>query len=346
MNSLLKDLSLTNKLLLFIVVPLVFFLLKILSFILIPLVSSMFIALMYLPLMRRLKRKKVPNLVGVGIVLIIFVLILFTAFLLIKVSSLEIVENKDAFLQQATIKLDAILLSLQENYGIANATDANFLTNLAKNNSSSEGLGNTFGQIGSILTMLLMTVFFTVLLLAESVNVEKLIAKTIIKTRFASVKTFRRIEKDLIKFIKVKVLVSFGTGVFTGMFCYFFDVSFPIFWGLFAFLINFVQMVGSFVTIILVSIFAAIEIEQGSTLFLFVVCVSLTQVLYGSIVEPIFMGKTFSINVVTVLVMLMLWGFIWGIPGMILAIPITAFLKIIFEQLPKTKILSDIMSGD
>jgi AI-2 transport protein TqsA len=346
MNSLLKDLSLTNKLLLFIVVPLVFLLLKILSFILIPLVSSMFIALMYLPLMRRMKRKKFPNLVSVGIVLVIFILILFTAFVLIKISSLEIIQNKDAFLAQATVKLDAILLSLQENYGIANATDANFLSNLAKNNSSSAGLGATFGQIGSVLTMFLMTVFFTVLFLAESINVEKLIATTIIKTRFASVKTFRRIEKDLIKFIKVKVLVSLGTGIFTGMFCYFFDVSFPIFWGLFAFLINFVQMVGSFITIILVSIFGALEIDQGSTLLFFIICVSLTQVLYGSILEPIFMGKTFSINIVTVLVMLMLWGFIWGIPGMILAIPITAFLKIIFEQFPKTKILSDIMSGN
>ncbi len=57
------------------------------------------------------------------------------------------------------------------------------------------------------------------------------------------------------------------------------------------------------------------------------------------------MGKTFSVNVITVLLMLMLWGYIWGIPGLILSIPITVFIKIVLEQFPKTKIVTDLMAG-
>jgi predicted PurR-regulated permease PerM len=57
------------------------------------------------------------------------------------------------------------------------------------------------------------------------------------------------------------------------------------------------------------------------------------------------MGKSFSINIITVLVMLMFWGFIWGIPGLIMAIPITVFLKIIFEQFPSTKGIASLISG-
>jgi predicted PurR-regulated permease PerM len=56
------------------------------------------------------------------------------------------------------------------------------------------------------------------------------------------------------------------------------------------------------------------------------------------------MGKSFSINIIAVLIMLMFWGFLWGIPGLIMAIPITVFLKIIFEQFPSTKNISDLMS--
>jgi predicted PurR-regulated permease PerM len=41
----------------------------------------------------------------------------------------------------------------------------------------------------------------------------------------------------------------------------------------------------------------------------------------------------------------MFWGFLWGVPGMILSIPITVFIKIIFEQYPKTKVIADLMSG-
>ena len=190
-----------------------------------------------------------------------------------------------------------------------------------------------------------MTVFFVVLWLAESINIENLLNKTLLKKRHQSIKTFIKIENDLIKFIKVKVLVSFLTGLFTGLACYFFDVSFPIFWGLFAFLINFVQMVGSFITVILLSVFAFVELEASSTLLFFIIAIAGTQVLYGSILEPIFMGKSFSINVITVLVALMFWGFIWGVPGLIMAIPITVFLKIILEQFPSTREIAKLISG-
>lgn len=67
--------------------------------------------------------------------------------------------------------------------------------------------------------------------------------------------------------------------------------------------------------------------------------------LMGGILEPLFMGKTFSLNVITVLVMLMFWGYIWNIPGLIISIPITVFIKIVLNQFPKAKIISEFMSG-
>jgi len=154
-----------------------------------------------------------------------------------------------------------------------------------------------------------------------------------------------KIEKNLITFIKVKFFVSLLTGIFTGLACVYFDVSFPIFLGLFAFVINFVQMVGSFITIILLSIFAFIELEPTNILFFFIISITSVQVLFGAILEPIFMGKSFSINIIAILVMLMFWGFIWGIPGLIMAIPLTVFIKIILEQFPITKVISDLLSA-
>ena len=104
-------------------------------------------------------------------------------------------------------------------------------------------------------------------------------------------------------------------------------------------------MVGSFISVILLSIFAFVELDPTSTLFFFILSITGVQVLFGAILEPIFMGKSFSINVITVLIMLMLWGFIWGIPGLIMAIPITVFIKIILEQFPGTKVIASLLSG-
>jgi predicted PurR-regulated permease PerM len=181
--------------------------------------------------------------------------------------------------------------------------------------------------------------------LAESINVQKVLNATLLKQKHTSVKTFLKIENDLIKFIKVKFLVSLGTGIFTGLACVYFDVSFPIFWGLFAFVINFVQMIGSFISVISLSLFAFVEIDPTSTLLFFMLAITLVQVVFGAILEPIFMGKSFAINIIAVLVMLMFWGFIWGIPGMIMSIPITVFIKIILEQFPNTKIIASLLSG-
>lgn len=331
----------TNILLLVIAVPLVFYLLKILSFIFIPLFFSMFIALLFLPLMRVLGRRKVPKFVSIIIVLLIVAGGLKIGIELIQLSSKEILASNNDFFDKAEIKLIDLKEYLSKNFGIVLETDKNVMAQFFKK----ENIGSTLDFLRTFFTSLLMTTFFVVLWLAESINVHKLLNNTILKQRYTSVKAFMKIEKDLIKFIKVKFLVSALTGLFTGLMCVFFDVSFPIFWGLFAFAINFVQMVGSFISVIVLTIFAFVELDSSSTLLFFIIAISAVQVLFGAVLEPIFMGKSFSINVIAVLVMLMFWGFLWGIPGLIMAIPLTVCIKIILDQFPNTKVIAGLLSG-
>ena len=331
----------TNTLLLFIVIPLVFYLLKILSFIFIPLISSMFIALLFLPLMRWLGRRNVPRLVSIIIVIAVIVVGVMIGVELVQLSSKQILSNDTGFFQKAEVKINDLMLYMQDKVGLEYNPDGNVFARFFQE----ENIGSTFDFVRKFLTNILMITFFTILWLSESINMHNVLNNTILKRKHTSIKAFMKIEKDLIKFIKVKFLVSLLTGIFTGLACVFFDVSFPIFWGLFAFLINFVQMVGSFISVILLSIFAFVELDPTSTLFFFILSITGVQVMFGAILEPIFMGKSFSINVITVLIMLMLWGFIWGIPGLIMAIPITVFLKIILEQFPSTKVIASLLSG-
>ena len=336
----------TNRLLLILVIPLVFYLAKVLSFILIPLVSSMFIALLFLPIMRFLRKKGLPKLLNIVIVMIIIFLAVRLGFELVKLSGQELLASDATFFDKAQYKINELIYYFNGLIGNEVSTTDKSLARLINKDSLMKQLFPTVGFLGRFLTSVLMTVFFSVLWLADSIDVQKLLNTTILKKKHTSVKTFRKIEKDLIKFIKVKFLMSAFTGIGTGLFCYFFDVSFPIFWGLFAFFINFVQMVGSFATVILLSIFAFVELDFNSTLLFFMLSISLVQVLFGSILEPIFMGKSFSINIITVLVMLMFWGFIWGIPGLIMAIPLTVFFKIILEQFEGTKVVASLLSAE
>ncbi len=340
-----NDRKTTNTLLLILVIPLVFYLLKILSFIFIPLISSMFIALMFLPLMRWLKRKGSPKYLNIVIVVVILVIAFKLFGELIQLSSREILETDNQFFQRAKTKLSDLLISVESFFGVDFLKGEETLQSLVSKEAVINNLVPTVDFVSGTVTKLLTTVFFVLLLLAESFDVQKIMNSTIIKQPFTSVKTFRKIEKDLLTFIKVKFFVSFLTGLGTGLVCYFFGVSFPIFWGLFAFSINFVQMIGSVIAVIAVSIFAFVDIESMSLLLFFALSATGVQVLIGGALEPIMMGKSFSINVITILIALMLWGYVWGVPGLIMSIPITVFLKILFEQYRNTKIISKLMSG-
>jgi predicted PurR-regulated permease PerM len=299
----------------------------------------MFIALLFVPLMRRMKKRGSPHWLNVATAILILFGIGAIVIFVLNLSSKEILSTKDDFLIAAEEKISHGSSIVQQYFGFGSSSEQiNVKQELAKHYAQP-----TMKFLAASVPQLLMTLFFVVLWLAESINFENLLNNTILKLRHSSIKTFRRIEKDIVKFLQVKFLISLGTGVCTGILCYAFDVSFPIFWGVFAFTINFVQMIGSIITVVLCSLFAFIEMEPSSTLFLFILSITGVQVMFGSILEPIYMGRSFSINIIVVLVMLLFWGFIWGVPGMIMSIPITVFLKILFEQFPKTKRIARIM---
>ncbi len=345
-NKTMNSTKTTNTLLLFIVIPLVFYNLKILSFIFIPLILSMFIALMFLPLMRWLKKMNVPKFTSILIVVLIIAGILKLGGELVQLSSKEILSADEEIFAKLQDKLIGLVVIMEDFFGIhSGKVGENILLHYVQKLNLNEYFGSTLDFIGDTLSMTMMTVFFAILWLTESINFQKLLNSTILKQKYASVKVFRRIEKDLIKFILVKVVISLVTGIGFSLACVLFNVSFPIFWGLFAFVINFVQMIGSFIAVGALSLFALVELDPTGTLLVFVMILTGVQILMGGVIEPIFMGKSFSINVISILVMLMFWGYLWGVPGLIMSIPITVFIKIISEQFNGTKTIALLLAG-
>jgi AI-2 transport protein TqsA len=340
-----NNIKTTNTLLLIIVIPLVFYILQILSFIFIPLFLSMFIALMFLPFMRWMKKHSVPKFLRITIVIAIFAGVIIIGGEVIEIISKQILSADSELLNKAQVKLTNLIVSIENIFGIQRVEGGNVILHYLKKSNRFSNFGSTIDFIGDTLTMTLMTIFFVVLLVAESINFQKLLNQTILKQKFSSVKVFMKIEKDLIKFIIVKFFISLFTGVGFTIACLIFGIDFPILWGLVAFALNFIQMVGSVVSVIATGLFALVELDATGTLFLFVLFLTGVQVLFGSIIEPVFMGKSFAINVVTILIMLMFWGFLWGVPGLIMAVPITVFLKIIFEQYQRTRVIASLMAG-
>ena len=340
-----KSLKTTNTLLLLLVIPVVFYVLKLISFIFIPLVLSMFIAVLFLPLMRWLRRKNIPRILRVFTVVFLVFLVFWGIVKLMVVSSAQVVEHSSSFLVKAKDQVDTLVFNIETALGGEIISSAELFSQFVDNLDVASKFGPTLEYFKGTFTMILMTAFFVILWLAESINVQQIIKSVISEHKYASVKTFLEIESKLITFVKVKVMVSLLVGISTGLVCYFFGISFPVFWGLFALLAIYIQFIGPLVQIVLLALFGLVELDLSSQFLFFMISVLLIHIIIGSVLEPIFMGKSFSINVITILIMLMLWGYIWGVPGMVLSIPITVFMKIIMEQFPSTQGIAILMSG-
>ena len=335
----------TNLLLLIIVISLIFYLLKLLSFIFIPLTAGMFISLLFLPLMRWLIKKRISKVFRITIVVIIMLIGMKIGGEIIHLAGNEITKTETDFTNKAIHKLSGMIYSAEKFFGINSGSEKQMLGKLVKDGNLLKNFSSAFDKISNILTGALLTLFFVLLFLADSVNFQKILNLTIIKHRFSSMRIFYKIENNIIQFVLVKFVVSLLTGAAFGLACLAFGVNYPIFWGIMAFILNFVQFVGSVVSTALLALFAIVEMAPGSSLLVFILILIGIQLLMGSVLEPIFMGKTFSINVITILVMLLLWGYLWGIPGLILSIPITVLLRIILEQIPGTRRIAELMAG-
>lgn len=330
------------------VIPVIFYILVVLKFIFIPLMFAVFIVLLFTPLMRWLRKRNIPQILSFTFVLLLIIGSFFVAFKLIQLTGHEIAQGQRELLIKLDSKIENLIAPFSSLFGFEQNIDGSAIEQIIQSKQFGdallENLGITFSFVRQTVIMTLMTFFFLILLLAGSWNLKMITYNTIAQGKTRSLKTFISVERSISKFLKVKFFVSLLTGIGFGLACYFFGVSFPLFWGLFTFIINFVQMVGSFISTILLSIFAYIEIENPGALLALVLILTGIQVLFGSIIEPIMMGRSFSINIITVLITLMFWGFLWGVPGLILAIPMTVLIKTILIEFSGTERIVRLMS--
>ncbi|WKK82009.2 AI-2E family transporter [Marivirga arenosa] len=344
----LNDQSTTNKLLLVLVIPVIFYSLQLLSFIFIPLMFAIFIALLFTPMMRWMKKRKVPQIIALGTVVLILTFTGFSTIKIVQMSGKQIQDGKSEIFRKLDHKVEQVVTPFAETLGLDQQNGGSTLKSLMKSDRiESLILDNftiTISFIQSTVVNILMTLFFLMLLLAGSLNFKDILQSTLFSGGTQSVKTFMKVERSVSDFLKVKIFVSLLTGIAFGIIAWSLGISFPLFWGLLAFVINFVQMVGSVISTVLVMLFAFIEIDNPGTLLLAAILFTGAQVLFGAVLEPIFMGKSFSINIIIVLIMLMFWGFIWGVPGLILSIPLTVLLKTILNEFPSGKKFAKLMS--
>ncbi|MCB0746567.1 MAG: AI-2E family transporter [Ignavibacteriales bacterium] len=160
-------------------------------------------------------------------------------------------------------------------------------------------------------------------------------------------KTFKDITEQIQRYIATKFLLSLLTGIIVGIILWIFDVDFLIVWAVLTFFLNFIPNIGSIIAVILPTIMALIQYESIGYTVLIAGTLGFSQNIIGNILEPKILGDRLGLNPLAILLSLLIWGYVWGIAGMFLSVPLIVVLKIIISNSKSSNLqfLNDLMES-
>ena len=154
------------------------------------------------------------------------------------------------------------------------------------------------------------------------------------------------VENRVRSYLLTTLIINTLAAVTMTVVLFLFGVDLALLWGILTFLLMFIPSIGSIFAIILPILLAFLQFDTLGTPIAVGIIVIVSQLLIGSYLSPKVMGSRLNISPLLILVSIIFWGWVWGPLGMILAVPITSTIVIIFENIPSLEPLALLMSAD
>ena len=142
--------------------------------------------------------------------------------------------------------------------------------------------------------------------------------------------------------MSIKTNISLGTGLLAGILCWAIGIDYAVLWGVIAFLLHYIPNFGSLIASIPPLLLGFVQFGWEGTLAVLIGYIIINTIM-GNIIEPRVMGRTTGLSPLVVLLAMLIWGFVLGPVGAILAVPLTMSIKIIFEHDPELKRIAFVM---
>ncbi|HED08757.1 MAG TPA: AI-2E family transporter [Ignavibacteria bacterium] len=360
------------------------FVLKELSNIIIPFVVAYFLFFLYSPISNVCERKGFPSYVIVILEVILTIIIAWIISSLVIGSVIQFSNEVPGYIK----KLNTIVQNTAISIGITDPFFKNFsLQGILDNIDYKLLAGGIFTSTFSVLGNVLIVLFFFVFVFTGHNTIYNAIKKRFVNqkvqpelkklknkyekntkdsnpdfahwmgNKFNIEKndqeeklelTFKAITEQIQKYLVSKSAINLGAGIVVTIILSLFGIDFPIIWGLFVFLFNFIPALGSTLALLLPTLMALVQFESFGFALLIAVILAGIQSLFFSLIEPSVLGKKLNLNPLVILLAVLVWGYIWGIVGMLLSVPLTAIINIILSNSESRdlRFISDLMSKD
>lgn len=347
-----QELRVIRYLLIIIALPIVAIILKSLRELFIPLVIAIFLSFLFAPLIDWLKRKKVP--IAVVILIVITVLILFFIMLssLLYSAGNSLVEGLPRYQEKFTV-LVTQLVDWLENWGekmdlaFGSFPALDLQKMLTPGSFSLTKLASdTMGGFISLIWNIFLTLIFLLFIISGATSLEAKLKNAVGEDRQQrNVATVTSIQAQIQKYLMTKTIISVITGIIGGILMLIFGVDFVLVGAILLFALNYIPNIGSIIASGIPMLVCLLQYGFGFRMIAFSVLIIATQLLLGNILEPKLQGDRLDLSPIMVLVSLIVWGWLWGIPGMFISVPLTSAINIILKEVDNKNIISAIISG-
>ena len=309
--------------------------------VLVPFLLSVFIAIVAAPPFFWLKSKKVPPILAV--LMVVAAVVAFWLFVAAMAgSSIDDFQRQLPFYQERLGQETVGLMNWANARGIE-VPRQEFLGafNPAVAMKMAAGMLSGLGGVLTNAFLILLTVIF--ILLEASSFPAKLRASA--RDPESSMAGFGRFLSTVQKYMAIKTWISLATGAFIAIWLTVLGVDHALLWGLLAFLFNYVPNIGSIIAAVPAVLLAFVQLGAGPAAIAalgFVVA----NVVMGNVVEPRVMGKGLGLSTLVVFLSLVFWGWVLGLVGMLLAVPLTMTVKIALESSEDTRHIAVLLGPD
>jgi predicted PurR-regulated permease PerM len=330
-----------------------FYALTLASAIVLPLLLAILLTLILSPAVRALTRLRLPEPVGAAVVVAGLVAGLAFSVYLLAGPATDWIERAPNTLGQVERKVRGIKKSVKDISQAAKKVDE--ITNVeAEGPAAAPPPAPRASLLSRILTgtqsVMVSAVSTAVLLYFLLASGDMFLRKLVrvmptLTDKKRAVEVARAIQSDMGRYLLTISCINAALGVVTGLAMYLLDMPNPILWGALAAVLNFVPYLGAAVTLAILTIVAFLTFDAPGQIavvpFVFLVLTTLE----GQLLTPLLTGRRLTLNPVVIFLSMLVWTWLWGAIGALLAVPILMTFKILCDHIEALAPVGEFLSG-
>ncbi|MBL0935164.1 MAG: AI-2E family transporter [Rhizobiaceae bacterium] len=318
---------------------------------LLPIVMSVLFALTLSPMVRVARRRGIPNAITASALVVSVSFLAIAAVYLLSGPVVAFVERAPVIMLEVNRKLEHLRTPLEN---VSRASKQLSELSAGEPDPSVQDVrveepGLIVEAADEMLTfggIALVTVVLTLFLLVYNTLIYEKIVQAVprFSDKKVAVQTIHEIEREISRYLLSITLINLGLGIAVAVAMWLLEMPSPYLWGIMAAALNFMPYVGAIIGAIVLALVALVSIEPvGQAMLVPLVYLFLTSV-EGQFITPAVVGNRLSLNPLVIVIAVAFWAWIWGIAGVLVAVPLLIIARILSEQLPALAALGHAIS--